>query len=179
MTAGGLLHPDEGTVTIDDVDLYAIGANARAIERGRKIGFVFQRFHLIPYLTAAQNVMVPLALKHVDKREQEKRAARILEEVGLGGRANHLPRQLSVGQQQRVAIARAFANEPDVILADEPTGNLDPSLSEDILGLLESLHQREGTTIVMVTHSPEAALRGSMRVHLADGRLAPEAVAAS
>jgi len=129
-----------------------------------------QNFSLIPYLTAVRNVMVPLGLLGLPAAEQRERAAAILEEVGLGSRRNHLPRELSAGQQQRVAIARALANRPALILADEPTGNLDPGLSRDILGLLDAVNREKRMTIVMVTHSPEAASHGTVHVRLEHGR---------
>jgi putative ABC transport system ATP-binding protein len=145
---------------------------ALASFRREHVGFVMQNFSLIPYLTAMRNVMVPMGLLGVARKEQEERAAALLDEVGLAGRRNHYPRELSAGQQQRVAIARAMANRPSLVLADEPTGNLDPGLSRDILGLLRSVNERQGTTIMMVTHSPEAASHGNVRVRLDLGRLA-------
>ena len=171
LTIGGLLRPSSGSIHFEERALHAMSEGELAAYRRQHVGFVMQNFSLVPYLSAARNVMLPLAIKGVDRRAQESRARQILDSVDLGARANHLPRQLSIGQQQRVAIARAFANDPDLILADEPTGNLDPSLSQDILTLLGQLNEERGTTIIMVTHSPEAAEMGSVRVQLADGRI--------
>ena len=172
LTLGGLIRPTSGEMYFRGDPLHTKSEGELAAFRREHVGFVMQNFALVPYLTAAQNVMIPLALQRVATAEQKERAQALLASVGLHERRNHLPRELSIGQQQRVAIARAFANEPDLILADEPTGNLDPSLSEDILGLLGTLNREKGTTIIMVTHSPEAAARGSVRVHLAEGRIA-------
>ncbi|MFV1957884.1 MAG: ABC transporter ATP-binding protein [Planctomycetota bacterium] len=171
LALGGLIRPSSGSILFRDEALHEMKEGKLAAFRRKHVGFVMQSFNLIPYLTAAENVALPLALLHVAADEQARRASALLERVDLGPRRNHLPRELSVGQQQRVAIARAFANEPDLILADEPTGNLDPSLSEDILNLLDRLNREKGTTIVMVTHSPQAAARGRMRVHLEAGRV--------
>jgi putative ABC transport system ATP-binding protein len=130
-----------------------------------------QNFSLIPYLSALKNVMLPLSLQKMDKNKQRKRATDLLDSVGLRGRINHLPRELSAGQQQRVAIARAIANNPSLILADEPTGNLDPSLAQDILGLLKALTIEREIAVIMVTHSPAAADFGTVRIHLNEGRI--------
>jgi putative ABC transport system ATP-binding protein len=176
LSLGGLIRPTSGEMYFRDQALHAMSDGTLAAFRREHVGFVMQNFSLVPYLTAIQNVMMPLAWQSGGQGTQRDRAAAILESVGLGARANHLPRELSIGQQQRVAIARAFANEPDLILADEPTGNLDPSLSFDILTLLDDLNRERGTTIVMVTHSPEAASRGNVRVHITDGRIAEHEV---
>jgi putative ABC transport system ATP-binding protein len=130
-----------------------------------------QNFSLIPYLSALRNVMIPLSLQKMDKDVQRKHAIDLLDSVGLKGRINHLPRELSAGQQQRVAIARAIANNPSLILADEPTGNLDPSLAQEILELLKVLNTERGITVIMVTHSPAAAAFGTVRIRLVEGRL--------
>jgi len=171
LSVGGVSRQTSGEMFFKGKPLHAMGDAELGAYRRNHVGFVMQNFSLVPYLTAAQNVMMPLALQAKDGATQSDRAASILRGVGLGSRANHLPRELSIGQQQRVAIARAFASEPDLILADEPTGNLDPSLSDDILTLLEGMNHERGTTIVMVTHSPEAAERGNVRVHIAEGRI--------
>ncbi len=142
-----------------------------ALYRREHVGFVMQNFSLIPYLTALGNVTVPMGFLRVPAAEREERGRTLLREVGLVDRANHLPRELSAGQQQRVAIARAMANRPALVLADEPTGNLDPALSRDILDLLAAVNREKRTTIVMVTHSPEAAARGDLRVRLEAGRV--------
>jgi putative ABC transport system ATP-binding protein len=171
LCVGGLIRPTSGEMYFRDRALHALSDAALAAFRREHLGFVMQSFSLVPYLTAVRNVMLPLAWHHVSRADQEGRARDILRQVGLEGRANHLPRELSMGQQQRVAIARAFVHDPDLILADEPTGNLDPGLSDDILDLLGGLNRDRGTTIVMVTHSPSAAARGTLRVHLEEGRV--------
>jgi putative ABC transport system ATP-binding protein len=171
LAIGGLLRPTSGRILFRDEALHDLKDGALAAFRRRHVGFVMQNFSLIPYLTARKNVMVPLGLLGVPVAEQEARASSVLEEVGLASRGNHLPRELSAGQQQRVAIARALVNRPALVLADEPTGNLDPGLSRDILGLLRAVNEGKGITIVMVTHSPEAAAQGSVRARLDGGRL--------
>lgn len=153
---GGMLSPTEGEVWIDGESLYDLNANQRARVRQKKIGFVFQTFNLIPYLSAMQNVQVPLLLVGLDEEAQQKRAQTLLERVGLGDRLDHKPAELSVGQQQRVALARMLANDPSVILADEPTGNLDPDMSAHVMRFLTELNQ-EGRTIVLVTHDRQVA----------------------
>jgi putative ABC transport system ATP-binding protein len=165
---GGMLAPTSGKLLFDRYLMYELTAAQRAQMRLQKIGFVFQTFNLVPYLTALENVQVPLMLtcKHSD--DQERRAAELLTRVGLEDRMLHKPSELSVGQQQRVALARTLVNNPQVILADEPTGNLDPSTREHVLGFLGEL-SREGRTVVMVTHDPSAAERATRRLHLADG----------
>jgi putative ABC transport system ATP-binding protein len=170
---GGLVHPTEGQVVFNNESLYALQHDGLAGFRRRHVGFVMQNFGLIPYLSALQNVMVPLALQTMDAEVQKKRAIDLLDSVGLTGRINHFPRELSSGQQQRVAIARAMANNPSMILADEPTGNLDPALAHEILELLKALNVEKGVTVIMVTHSPQAADYGTMRIHLKEGKLVP------
>ena len=172
LAIGGLLRPSSGGISFRDRALHDLPDPALAAFRREHVGFVMQNFSLIPYLTASQNVMVPLGLQRVRPAEQEERAHAVLEEVGLASRRNHLPRELSAGQQQRVAIARAIVTRPALVLADEPTGNLDPGLSREILGLLRAVNEKRGVTIVMVTHSPEAANHGSVRVRLEEGRVA-------
>jgi putative ABC transport system ATP-binding protein len=171
LAIGALLRPTSGRVLFRDREIQALPDAQRAEFRRAHVGFVMQNFSLIPYLSAARNVAVPLALRGLGAAEQQAQARRVLEEVGFGSRLHHLPRELSAGQQQRVAIARAMVAAPALILADEPTGNLDPALSRDILGLLRTVNEEKGITIVMVTHSPEAAARGDVRAHLVDGRL--------
>jgi putative ABC transport system ATP-binding protein len=171
LSLGGLIHPTEGTITYEGRELYGLSEPDLAEYRNRKVGFVLQTFNLIPYLTAIENVMLPMLFNVQRNGTAQTSAAQILSQVGLSDRAEHLPRELSVGQQQRVAIARALANSPDVILADEPTGNLDPDLSLEILRILRDLNESEGRTIVMVTHSPEAARFGSRQLRLEQGRL--------
>jgi putative ABC transport system ATP-binding protein len=161
LTLGGLIRPTAGSVSFSGKPVY----------RNRKVGFVLQTFNLIPYLTAIENVMLPMIFNSGRNGASESLAAELLEKVGLTDRAAHLPRELSVGQQQRVAIARALANSPDVILADEPTGNLDPNLSLEVLRILKELNEKESRTVIMVTHSPEAARFGDRKLRLKDGRI--------
>ncbi|MEX0670572.1 MAG: ABC transporter ATP-binding protein [Pirellulales bacterium] len=167
---GGMLSPTSGRVLLDGHSLYERSANERARLRQRYIGFVFQTFNLVPYLTAIENVQVPLYLGRVPRAEQRDRAAAMLERVGLANRLDHKPTELSVGQQQRVALARMLANDPAVILADEPTGNLDPETAAQVIGFLEEFNA-EGRTIVMVTHDPRAAQRAKRVIRLVEGRL--------
>ena len=155
---GGMLSPNAGQVSVDGVSLYALSVAKRAVFRRERMGFVFQTFNLVPYLTAAENVQIPLYLTGVAKSEQRRRAAELLERVGLKDRLDHKPSELSTGQQQRVALARTLANNPPVILADEPTGNLDPDSRQIVLNFFDELHA-EGRTIVMVTHDSVAAER--------------------
>jgi putative ABC transport system ATP-binding protein len=171
LTLGGIIRPTSGSLTVKGVSLSTYSANRLAEHRSRTVGFVLQTFNLIPYLTALENVMVPMMLRNGTLGERRDRAVRLLNQTGLGDRQGFLPRELSIGQQQRVAIARALANNPDAVLADEPTGNLDPALSLEILNILKDLNVKERRTIVMVTHSPMAAEYGTMRLHLKDGRL--------
>jgi len=171
LTLGGIIRPTSGSLTVKGVSLSTYSANRLAEYRSRTVGFVLQTFNLIPYLTALENVMVPMMLRNGTLGERRDRAVRLLNQTGLSDRQGFLPRELSIGQQQRVAIARALANNPDVVLADEPTGNLDPALSLEILNILKDLNEKERRTVVMVTHSPMAAEYGTMRLHLKDGRL--------
>lgn len=170
---GGMLSPSDGTVSLDGHSLYDLSSNERAALRKKYVGFVFQTFNLIPYLTALENVQVPLYLAGVEVDEQRRRAAELLEEVGLGQRLDHKPSELSVGQQQRVALARMLANNPSVILADEPTGNLDPETAEQVIDFLEQLNA-QGRTIVMVTHDPRAASRAKRTIRLSQGKFQAE-----
>lgn len=167
---GGMLSPCRGRVFLNGQSLYDLSPNQRAEVRRQKVGFVFQTFNLVPYLTALENVQIPLYLAGRTQNDQRERAATLLERVGLGDRLDHKPAELSVGQQQRVALARVLANGPELILADEPTGNLDPETSTQILNLLDELN-REGRTIMMVTHDPRAALRAKRTLTLLAGRV--------
>lgn len=171
LTLGGLIRPTAGRVIFQEMDLGALNEATLAAYRNRSIGFVLQSFNLIPYLSAYENVMVPMSLcsNGNSNGNHEARARDLLDRLGLSDRLDHLPRELSVGQQQRVAMARALGNDPKVILADEPTGNLDPTLASEILAILKDLNVREGRTVIMVTHSPEAARIGTHRVHLEAG----------
>ncbi len=173
LTFGGMLSPAAGRVMVDEQSLYELSPEKRAAVRRKTIGFVFQTFNLVPYLTAMENVQVPLFLAGVTPNDQKAKAAPLLERLGLGDRLDHKPSELSVGQQQRVALARMLANDPAVILADEPTGNLDPDTSETILTFLEELN-REGRTIVMVTHDLRAARRAKRILKLVDGSVSPD-----
>lgn len=170
LVLGGMLAPESGQVSVDNQSLYDLSTEARATHRKNKIGFVFQTFNLVPYLTAIENVQIPLFLAGLKKHDQQKRAAALLERLGLADRLDHKPSELSVGQQQRVALARMLANDPAIILADEPTGNLDPETGEQIIAFLEELY-REGRTVVVVTHDPRAAQRSLRRLKLVDGRV--------
>ena len=170
---GGLCHPSSGRVIVNNIDLYALGGEQLADFRREYLGFVFQAFNLIPYLTALENVMLPMAVKSLPVQEKRRRAKEVLERVGLGARVGHLPNQLSGGEQERVAIARALVNKPPLILADEPTGSLDSATSSEIMALLAELH-REGQTIVMVTHNPETCSHFDRTILLRDGRIASD-----
>ena len=164
----GLDAPTSGSVLIDGVDITALDEDQLARLRGEKIGFVFQFFHLIPSLTAYENVAVPMEIAGV--ADPRARARKLLEEVGLTDRAHHYPTQLSGGEQQRVALARALANDPPIVLADEPTGNLDSTNGRLIMELLRDIHRTRGTTIVLVTHDAELAALADARLTLRDGR---------
>src|SRR5438105_4922216 len=165
----GLDEPSSGEILIDDVDITKLGEDALAKLRGEKIGFVFQFFHLIPSLTAFENVAVPMEI--AGSRGARERAQHLLDEVGLTGRAHHYPSQLSGGEQQRVALARALANNPPILLADEPTGNLDSANGRHIMVLVRDVHRSRGTTIVLVTHDAELAALADSRLVLRDGRV--------
>ncbi len=165
----GLDAPTSGSVVIDGVDITLLDEDRLAKLRGEKIGFMFQFFHLIPSLTALENVSVPMEI--VGFKEARSRAEALLGEVGLSGRAHHYPSQLSGGEQQRVALARALANDPPIVLADEPTGNLDTTNGRHIMELLREIHTTRGTTIVLVTHDAELAAMADARLQLRDGRV--------
>ncbi len=165
---GGMLSPKQGQVLFDGVSLYEKTTDQRAAFRKINIGFVFQTFNLIPFLTAKQNVQMPLLLNRQPTADQEKRAFQLLSRLGLADRLEHKPSELSVGQQQRVALARMLSNDPPIIIADEPTGSLDPNTSRHILDFLKELNQ-EGKTVIMVTHAPEAAETATRCVQLANG----------
>jgi putative ABC transport system ATP-binding protein len=167
-------RPSDGEIRVLGENLRALNDRAIAHWRNVHIGFIFQSFNLIPVLTAMENVELPLKLTNLSKKERLEQAARALKLVSLGDRLNHLPRQLSGGQEQRVAIARAIATDPDLILADEPTGNLDATSAQDVLTLLSRLNKEFGKTIVMVTHDPHAASFASRIRHLEKGELLPE-----
>lgn len=163
----GLDAPSAGHILIDEVDITRLGEDALARLRSEKIGFVFQSFHLIPSLTAVENVSV--ALEIAGASDARRRAEALIGEVGLSGRAHHYPSQLSGGEQQRVAFARALANNPSILLADEPTGNLDSQTGRQIMGMLREVHEARGMTIVLVTHDAELAAMADVELRLRDG----------
>jgi len=165
----GLDAPSSGDVLIDGVNITKIGEDGLARLRGEKIGFVFQFFHLIPSLTAFENIAVPMEI--AGARDAKPRAQALLDEVGLTGRSHHYPSQLSGGEQQRVALARALANNPPILLADEPTGNLDTANGRHIMELVRDVHKTRGTTIVLVTHDAELAALADSRLIFRDGRV--------
>lgn len=167
---GCLDTPTSGTVFVDGEDVGAMTDRERTRLRGRKVGFVFQTFNLMPRLTATENVALPLVFRGIGRTARQDRAAAILDRVGLGDRLEHLPNELSGGQRQRVAIARALVNDPAILLADEPTGNLDSETGANILSLFDELHA-DGNTVVMVTHERHVAERADRIVHLLDGEI--------
>lgn len=167
----GIDRPTSGSVVVAGTRLDSLSEGAMARWRARHIGYVFQTYNLIPVLTAAENVELPLALTHLTRRERADHVKTALRLVGLGDRMDHYPRQLSGGQEQRVGVARAIVSDPTMILADEPTGNLDRESADDILTLLARLNRELGKTIVMVTHDPRAAERAQMIRHLEKGLL--------
>lgn len=167
---GGMLTPSQGEVIIDGQSLYDLNPEEISALRLEKIGFIFQTFNLIPYLTALQNVQVPLLLKGMSGKQQIEKATHLLEKVELSERIHHEPAELSVGEQQRVALARMLANEPSIILADEPTGSLDPAMSDHVIQFLCELNQ-EGRTVVMVTHDKNVAAHAKRRLTLVNGTI--------
>jgi putative ABC transport system ATP-binding protein len=168
---GGLDRPTSGTVEIDGVDISRMSEDRLTEIRNEKIGFIFQFFNLIPTLTAAENVALPIQFARRTKFRPEKRAKELLDLLGLKDRAHHRPNQLSGGQQQRVAIARALANNPPLLLADEPTGNLDTESGAIVLQALQSIRRETGTTVVIVTHDPDLAAQTDRTLTLIDGRI--------
>ncbi len=172
---GGMLAPSSGKVWLDRESLYDSSVSQRAQVRQHKLGFVFQTFNLIPYLSALENVQIPLMLRGAASAADERRVMELLARVGLESRVHHKPSELSIGQQQRVALARTLANDPAAILADEPTGNLDPETREQVLTFLEEL-QHEGRTVIVVTHDPAAASRATRVIKLRDGAVVSDSV---
>jgi putative ABC transport system ATP-binding protein len=164
----GLDAPSTGEIVIDGVDITRLSEDALARLRGEKIGFVFQFFHLVPSLTAVENIAVPMEI--AGRRDAMARARQLIAEVGLADRAHHYPSQLSGGEQQRIAIARALANDPPIVLADEPTGNLDSGTGRIVLDLLLNVRRTRGATLVLVTHDAELAALADTRLMLRDGR---------
>ena len=167
----GIDRPTSGECRVQDVDVTKLNESKLADWRNRNVGFVFQTFNLIPVLTAQENVELPLLLMRLSRRERRERVAAALGLVGLGDRAKHLPRQLSGGQEQRVAIARALVTDPMLVVADEPTGNLDSQSAHDVLTVLQTLSRESGKTVIMVTHDPKAAAFASRQIHLEKGEL--------
>lgn len=165
----GLDLPTQGKVHLDDIDIFSLNEDDRAALRGKILGFVFQSFQLLPALTAMENVMLPLELAGFKKADAT--AMKLLERVGLGKRLKHYPKQLSGGEQQRVAIARAFSTDPKLLLADEPTGNLDAATGTQIIELMFELNREHGTTLVLVTHDEAISNRCSRQIRLAGGQL--------
>jgi putative ABC transport system ATP-binding protein len=165
----GLDAPSAGSILIDGTDITRLSEDALARLRGTKIGFVFQFFHLLPSLTAFENILVPIEI--AAGPDPSARATALLAEVGLSGRGHHYPSQLSGGEQQRVAIARALANNPPILLADEPTGNLDSSTGRTVIDLLLQIHRSRNATLVLVTHDPEIAAIADLNISLRDGRV--------
>jgi len=167
---GALNPPTEGEVSIDEISIYGLDDERRADFRHEYVGFVFQQYQLIPYLTALENVMLPLAITKYSEKEQKNMAQNVLEKVGLGKKSNRLPNQLSGGEQNRVAIARAIVNEPAILFADEPTGSLDSKTAKEILELFQSLN-KDGQTIIMVTHNLENLAYVSRSITIRDGSI--------
>jgi len=173
----GLDTPTSGTISLDGRDITRLPEDDLARLRREKVGYVFQSFHLIPTLTARENVAVPLEL--AGDAEAESKADALLRAVGLAARGHHYPAQLSGGEQQRVAVARAFANRPAVLLADEPTGNLDTATGQQVIDLLVRLNRDRGSTLVLVTHDPALAAHADRVIHLLDGRIASDELQSS
>ncbi len=168
---GVLDTPSKGKVYLEGQNISELLESDLAQIRGRKIGFIFQQFNLINTLSALENVSLPMIFQGVSKQERIHKAKELLEMVGLGERIDHRPSELSGGQQQRVAIARSLCNDPEVILADEPTGNLDSKTGDTVMNFLKRLHKEKGTTIVMVTHDGDVARQAQRKVHLRDGTI--------
>jgi putative ABC transport system ATP-binding protein len=167
----GIDWPTKGSVRVGDTEVSALTSRALASWRNTHVGFVFQQYNLVPVLTAWENVELPLLLWKLSRQDRHRKVAVALEAVGLSDRASHLPRELSGGQQQRTAVARAIVAGPSLVLADEPTGNLDAKAADGVLALLRALHERFGQTLVMVTHDPRAAAVAARVVHLEKGRI--------
>lgn len=166
---GGLNHPTRGKVLVDSLDLYDLTSEQRADFRSEYIGIIFQSFQLIPYLTVLENVALPMAITGLKRKEKEKMAMDVLTKVGLTDKTDRLPDQLSGGEQERVAIARAIVNRPPILLADEPTGNLDSETAAEVMGLLSRLNREEGLTVIMVTHNPEISVYSQRTIRVQDG----------
>lgn len=168
---GGLDKPTSGSIKINGKELSGMQDEEESLLRRRDLGFVFQFYNLIPNLSVAENIMLPVLLDGKNLKREESKLEQIIDDVGLSDRRHHTPRELSGGQQQRVAIARALINEPDIILADEPIGNLDSKTGTEIMRLLKRINQERGKTIIQVTHSEEAAAYGDRIIHVRDGKV--------
>ncbi len=167
----GIDRPTSGALHVQGIDITRLNESQLADWRNQNVGFVFQSFNLVPVLTAFENVELPLLLTRLGRKERRRLVEIALDLVGLGDRMHHLPKQMSGGQEQRVAIARALVTDPSLIVADEPTGNLDSQSAHDVLGILQSLSRDHGKTVIMVTHDPKAAAFGSRQIHLEKGEL--------
>jgi len=167
----GIDRPTSGECRVQDIDVTRLNESRLADWRNQNVGFVFQTFNLIPVLTAFENVELPLLLTQLSRKERRQQVETALDLVGLADRERHLPRQLSGGQEQRVAIARALVTDPTLVVADEPTGNLDSHSAQEVLGVLKSLSSDAGKTVIMVTHDPKAAAFGTRTIHLEKGEL--------
>lgn len=172
----GIDRPTNGELRVQGIDITQLNESQLADWRNQNVGFVFQSFNLVPVLTAYENVELPLLLTRLGRRQRRELVHTALELVGLAERMHHLPKQMSGGQEQRVAIARAIVTDPRLIVADEPTGNLDSQSAHDVLGILRSLSREQGKTVIMVTHDPKAAAFGSRELHLEKGELLNEVV---
>lgn len=168
---GGLDRPTSGEMQVNRREITQLDENDLAGYRGQEVGFIFQAFHLVPTMTAVQNVEFPMIFSGAAPQKRRQQALALLERVGLGDRTGHRPTELSGGQQQRVAIARALANDPRIILADEPTGNLDTQTGREVMALLGQLNQEEGRTIIIVTHDPGMTAYATRTIHLLDGKI--------
>jgi putative ABC transport system ATP-binding protein len=174
LTLGGMLSPTHGKVWIDEQSFYDATDKQRTNIRKEKIGFLFQSFNLIPYLSAIQNVQLPLLVNGANEKKQTDRAVSLLERMGLGDRLNHKPSELSIGQQQRLALARTIANDPKIILADEPTGSLDNAMSQQVIRFLQEMN-KEGKTVVLVTHDCNISNIANRSIAISGGKLSQEA----
>jgi putative ABC transport system ATP-binding protein len=173
---GGLDTPDEGSIVVNGQEIATLDENELAVYRQKQVGFVFQTFNLIPTMTALQNVEYPMIFAGVPREERRERAIRLLTELGLGDRMTHKPTELSGGQQQRVAVARGLINHPAILLGDEPTGNLDSKMGEEILEMLSRLN-KNGQTLVLVTHDPRVSGYATRTIHMLDGRIVEQSIA--